>query len=52
MDMDGNFPRVAIVLTNFEEHSDVVLVTASINILGDIRADDRESKNGGNVVLG
>ena len=51
MDMDGNFPRVTIGLTDFEEHGDVELTTTSINVLGDVRAGDRETKDRRDVVL-
>ena len=34
-----------------EEHGDVELTTTSINILGDVRASDGETKDRGDVVL-
>ena len=51
MDMDGNFPRVTIGLTDFEKHGEVEFITTSINILGDVRASDGETKDRGDVVL-
>ena len=52
MDMNGNFPRVAIGLTHFEKHGDVELIAASVNVPSDVRAGDREAEDGGDIVLG